>query len=373
MKTVCWITPDCFVDADWSIVPLVLQKYKIHWIVEFEQKNNRYSEKDFDKLLKKYNNLTIVFLYFHVEHGYHSPLNILDELRIKKIIKRVKPDVIYSNMSINAIWKIPLIWSLPYKKTIFSAHQGKVHAGMDHHWLYEIIRRCTYKHVRYINMFSKSQAALMHEMYPKPKIFESPLPLKDFDEPTNQRPNDGIVRFTSFGRLVHVKRVDLLIKAACNIYEKGYKNIKIIIKGGCSDWKFYQDLIKYPEIFETDIRLIDNEEIPNIFNGTHYFVQSYSVVSQSGPMKIGFRYNVPLITSDLPGFTDEMVEGVTGFIFKSESVENLEETMIKAIKVVENDQYQDLLDKMKSHVDKIYSTEKVLEFYSSMFESIMSK
>lgn len=372
MKKIVWISPDCFVDVDLPVIPLLCKQYYIHWIIQFDSTGNRYKESDFEDVLKKTPNLTIEFLYFGINKRYRNPLNTFDHWRIKKIIDNQHPDLIYSNMSLWQPWQLPLVWALPYKKTIFTAHQGRIHAGMNKLWLNKLIRDATYRNFKYIHMFSKSQATYMRESYRKPKIFQATLPIKDFGVPTSTRPDCDVVRFTSFGRLVPVKRIDLLIDAACNIYERGYKNIKVVIKGDCSNWNHYLHLIRYPEIFETDIRMIDNCEIPNLFNKTHFFVQPYSAVSQSGPMKIGFRYNVPLITSNLPGFTDEMIEDTTGYIFESENVKSLEDTMIKAIETCNNDGYETLRDRMKKHINNLYSDDAIIRIYSDMFEEVIN-
>ena len=367
-KKIVWITPDCFVDVDMPIIPLLAKKYAIHWVIEFAYCNNRFKEPDFTKF-KNIDGITIEFIHYH--RG-RNPLNFLDQFRLFIILRRESPDLIYSNKSLNKYRKIISFSFFDLKKTILTAHQGKPHSGMANHKKLNIIRRLTYGRAKYINMFSKSQADLMHECFPKAKIYQFTLSIKDFGIPTNSRPSDDVVRFTSFGRLVHVKRIDLLMDAACNIYDRGYKNIRIVIAGACNDWEVYKSHMRYPEIFETDIRMIDNSEIPNLFNSSHYFVQPYSVVSQSGPMKIGFRYNIPLITSNLPGFVDEMVEGTTGYIFESENVLSLENTMIKAIEAVGNGEYEAMRERMKLYVETNYSESAIIGQYSQMFNEVIN-
>ncbi|WP_276962581.1 glycosyltransferase family 4 protein [Bacteroides graminisolvens] len=294
---------------------------------------------------------------------------------VNRIIWREKPDLVYSNMIASSPWQIPMFLLLPKNKTINTAHQGRVHEGMGHYKYYNFLRDILYKRIKSVNMFSKSQVAYFRERYPKSKIYQFPLGLKDFGEATKSKQEDGYVHFLSFGSINYVKHIDLLIDAACNIYEQGYKNFKVKIAGMCSDWNStYVPHIKYPEIFENDIRMIDNNEIANIFKEADFFIQPYRVISQSGPFKIAMNYNTPLITSDLPGFTDEMEDGITGFIFKTNDVKSLEQVLIKAIDIKNSKkEYCALTNRMKGYVEKVYSKDALVRKYTNMFNDVIDK
>ena len=127
--------------------------------------------------------------------------------------------------------------------------------------------------------------------------------------------------------------------------------------------------IKYPEIFELDIRKIENEEIPNLFNGAHYLVQPYRVVSQSGPTKVAFRYNLPILCSNLPGFTDEVIEGVNGYYFEKGNTKDLADKMRMLIKSHTNN-YQKLLESQKKYTEETYSEKILVGQYINMFNEI---
>ena len=54
---------------------------------------------------------------------------------------------------------------LPKRHYIQTAHQGEVHIGMGHKRLLNILRRLVYSRVKYVNMFSKSQAELFQNIF----------------------------------------------------------------------------------------------------------------------------------------------------------------------------------------------------------------
>ena len=97
-------------------------------------------------------------------------------------------------------------------------------------------------------------------------------------------------------------------------------------------------------------------------------VLPYKVVSQSGPLKIAFNYNIPVIVSDQPGFTDEVEEGVNGFIFKTGDVKSLELVLKKAIDNHEN--YDNFRNKMKSYTQNNYSINVIGDKYHEMFDEV---
>lgn len=115
------------------------------------------------------------------------------------------------------------------------------------------------------------------------------------------------------------------------MWEEYPEKFVIRIAGKGRLWNTCKYLIRHPEAFELDIRRIPDEEIPNLFATSHYIVFPYKAVTQSGPLRIAYGYDIPVIASDLEGFKESVEENVTGVLFKSENVESLVEVMRRAI------------------------------------------
>lgn len=365
MKKIVWITPDWFADCDIDIISSLVDSFEIHWVLLFPQRP-RFKESDFE-MLRNRRNLLISFI--NSSKKFRNPLKTFDYLKISRIVRKEKPNLIYLNMGIDTPFMIPFLYTLPPEKTIVTAHQGRVHEGMGHSEYIKWLRNIYYERFKNVNMFSKSQAELFHNEHPNSKIFQFLLGLKYYGEPTNKRPDLGDVRFLSFGTINYAKNIDLLIDAACLLYDRGIRGFKVSINGECKDWSWYQKKIKYPEVFDNQIRLINNNEIPNLFNGSHYLVQPYRVVSQSGPTKIAFRYNVPVLTSNLPGFTDEVVEGVNGYSFETGNIVDLADKMQMLIESHKNN-YSLLLQKEKAYTEEHYSLKVLAKQYIDMFNNV---
>ena len=365
---IMWITADWFVDHDFLLVSQIANVVDIHWIILFPLFNQRFKESDFDIIKERNKRLRITFCY--IKYRQRNPMNIRDYSLINKIQELENPDVIYIDIGVDNPWSLPMYVRLPQKKTIVVLHQGVPHEGMKYRRISNVVRKIIFNRLKFVKMFSKHQALIFQKNFPHNIVFYSPLPLIGFGVATNKRPIGAPVRFLSFGTLNYAKNIDLLIDAACLLYERGVKDFRISINGACKDWSWYQRRIKYPEIFELDIRMIDNDEIPNLFNGAHYLVQPYRVVSQSGPTKIAYNYNLPVIVSNLPGFMDELEEGVNGFSFECGNVESLADRMQQLIESHATD-YVPLLERMKEYTEAHYAEDALIERYKNMMEEVI--
>ena len=367
-KTIVWVSPDSFLDTDlnYEVMSGILREYNIHWIVLFDKKGNRYKESDFDRLRSENDNLTVEFLYS--KHRKRYPQNIFYYLKIRKIINKVNPDLIYFNLVPSSPWILPVYFWLPKDKTIVTAHDGRVTASMAFASLIKFGFYKAFESVKHVNMFSRYQAGFFNENFPGKDVTVIPLALKDFGRPTVSKRTDCI-GFVYFGTVHFEKNLELLVEAANQLYEEGVRGFKVSINGVWRvEWK-PEDKIRHPEIFELNIGSVPNEDIPNLFTYNHYAVYPYKNMSQSGAIKCAFNYHTPVIVSDLPGFTDEVEEGVEGFSFKSEDVDDLKRVMRECIHL-KYDEYNVLVKKMTNDVENKYSIDSIVNQYVSMFEKL---
>lgn len=359
LNRICWVTPDYFIDCDISLIPqLCNHGYYIDWIVTGPNNKPRYT---FD-VLPKHKNLSIERIEWH-GRLYH-PRNIVFFIKLFREILSKSTDMYYVNYAPEG-WFMLFYWMLPFKRSIVTAHQGRVHEAFRFPLVAKTCRWLYYRKAKYVNMFSDYQAKLFQNSYKPKHLFVIPLMLKDFGEPKKQR-NLEECRFLSFGTISFNKNVELLIDAAELLYNRGYTQFRVSINGVCANWADYQKHIIHPEIFELSIRQIDNEEISDLFNSSTFFVQPYRILTQSGPTKIAFRYNLPIIASDKPTFVDEVKEDIAGFIFKSEDVDSLASVMACCINM-KQEEYKKLCTRMREYVEKSYSDNVVVGKYLQMF------
>ena len=368
----CWVTSDYMVDSDLKLdfIRIINRSFSIHWIIVFPNRGQRYSEIEFYKIQSELEDIRIDFFYEKFRH--RDPRLLGDYCRLRTLILSDCPDVIYLNHSVGEPFTTPFYLQMPRDKTIIAAHQGTVHSGMKRKLITSVFRHLVYGHIKNVNMFSASQKQLFENHYKRSTVFLNRMGLKEFGVPRISRDlRSDKVHFLSFGIINSAKNIELLIDAAESLYESGENRFRVSICGACEQWRFYENRIRHHELFETDIRRIPNESIPDLFTKAHFLVQPYRAVSQSGPLKIAYSYNTPVIVSDLPGFVDEVEDGISGFIFKSDNVDSLKHAMKRAIDCYFDD-YSSLLLSQADFVRSNYSTQSLAQSYVEMFFSVMN-
>ena len=221
-----------------------------------------------------------------------------------------------------------------------------------------------------LQYFSKDQADAFRGIDLEKK-FIIPLALNDYGKADSIASSEQVV-FTAFGNIIESKNIPLLIEAGNRLWEKYKGRFKIRIVGQGKYWQECSHFIKEPQAFELDIRRISDREIPDLFVSSHYMVFPYKAVTQSGPLRIAYGYNIPVITSNLSGFKECMEENVTGFIFKSEDIESLVNIMATAINqhpII----YRKIKESQKIFIENNLSTDSILQQYVNMLDKILMK
>ncbi len=70
-----------------------------------------------------------------------------------------------------------------------------------------------------------------------------------------------------------------------------------------------------------------NTDIPDLVSACHYVVLPYQDGAQSAVLPLAYRYNKPVIVSNIEAFKGVVVDGSTGFVFESLSHESLTAVM----------------------------------------------
>jgi glycosyltransferase involved in cell wall biosynthesis len=158
-----------------------------------------------------------------------------------------------------------------------------------------------------------------------------------------------------FGQIKEVKGLEILLKALKIAVAKN-KKILLTIAGKPSktNFKKYTELIH--ELFLEDnvtavLRYIDDSEIEELYKNSDLIVLPYKMISQSGVLLLSMSYGLPVLTSDLPAFTEIISDNNTGFIFESENSESLAN---KLIEIYDN---RDLLYKVSLNSNKLIHQE----------------
>lgn len=367
MKKICWVTSEWFADVDIPIIPELLDNYKIHWIIVLYP-NGRYKDSYFDKF-QYFKNLEIEFI--KVKHRARHPRTMIDYFQIFLSLMKVGADINYIDMTPGSPYMILPYFLMPSNKTIFAAHDGSIKSIMGPltKWSFKLGYGI---HSRFVHMFSETQAIEFNTNYPGKIVTVIPLMPKYYGEASNHEKNN-VVSFLSFGTMHEEKNVGLLIRAAEELYNEGITNFRVSICGQApANWdELYGDLIVHHDLFNLQLRMIENEEIPNLFSTHSFAVYPYKIMSQSGALKVAYAYNIPVITSNLPAFREEVCDGVNGYLFESNNIDSLKNVLRRCISMTP-DQYSSLVNSTKDYINTNYSAKAIKNMYIEMFEKILN-
>lgn len=355
---ICWITPDYFLAVDNVIVPQLNKYYDIDWILV----NTCNTERKSDGLLldsfkpKEHN----------LRYRQKDPRVIQQFLTLIKEIRKSNSDLIYISFH-GMPYFFPLYFLLSSaRNVIYGAHNVSTPKGATHEHLMRLYNEYVYSRIDNYHVFSKSQLNVINRLLPDKNAYYAPLTLPDYGT-SDIIPPDGIIRFLFFGYVREYKRLDLLIKAFQDVYNSGIHNIELHIAGHCENWEYYESLITLKSVIKSKIHLIPNKEIPDLISSCHYMVLPYQDIAQSAVLTLAYQYNKPTIVSDIEPFKEFIVDGITGYVFKSLSQDSLA-SVIKNTILNHDACYASMKLNITELVKKEYSTVQILSKYIAFLD-----
>lgn len=363
MKKITWITAGYMLQVDLPILAKLKQFFDIFWVV-FASENSD-ARKTATEYAQKHD---VNVMFFDLNKRWFDPRGYWGYKKIFKEISTYDSDIFYLNMVAfpYALWAIKK--TLPFDKVVMAMHHGKIHKGMRLPRLYKFYLKHLCNLPYRFQYFSNSQAQFFSGKDVSRKCV-IPLALNDYGC-SEKKPDEMVVQFLSFGHIIDTKNIQLLINAACKLREITDKRFKVKIVGNCRLWNsLYKPLIKYPEIFDLDIRNVPDKLIPELFSTSHYLVLPYKSVTQSGPLRIAYGYNTPVIVSDLDGFKESVEDDVTGIFFKSEDLDSLVSVMERVLNGG-MDYYEKLKERQLAYIQSHFSVDSIVSQYCDMFDGV---
>lgn len=363
MKKIFWLTGSSFFDVDERIVPVLNKEYDIFWFI-LRQKESFFTKEDISNYMVQTKVKGIVVDWPKLR----SVQSLYMYYKLAKRIKQERFDLMYINF-LGLPYMFPLfhLLSVDKRKLIYACHDFVDHMNIKSRGFISKYKMFIFRHFNHIQLFSKTQQMLFSEIYAN-NTFYAPLSLKGFGKPTTNKKIESLV-FLFFGKIQQRKGVEYLVKAG-NIVNKKYKGkFTIRICGACDEWEYYQNMIEDRSCFELEIRRIENDEIPNIFNCADYLVLPYKDVTQSGPLFISYYYELPVIASNHAGFKEYIEHGKNGFLFENENSNDLACIMERIIEGRYD--YPVVKTNLHTFIEKNISLDSIIHKYKESFDKIM--
>lgn len=362
IKRIIWITGDYFVDVDISIVPYLREYYglKIDWyIIKGKDSKIEMPKAGFTKI-------------YELRYKGSDPRIISDYKGIFDDIDLCNSDLIYSDY-------VGVPYYYPYLHLYTGKKQPIVHAAHNvipyKVWPFSLI--CYVKYVcRYNNhfhLFSSFTADYFRKRYTNKSIFYAPMTLKGYGKisTNNYCFNPQKVNLLFFGNVIDNKRLDLLIDAIKDLPVDYKKKVQLYICGKCDNSQKYLNLINGDKTITTYFQHIKDNEVAELFTKSSFLILPYEAVAQSGPHMVAYYYNLPVIATDIDGFTERVEDEKNGFLFKVNDKKSLMSTIIKATEL-SNEAYCLMKSNLSNYSEKNFSLEKLSIQYVEYFKSVIN-
>lgn len=159
-------------------------------------------------------------------------------------------------------------------------------------------------------------------------------PVEDARRDLGIEPSAKVVLF--FGQIKDVKGLDLLIESFPAV-ASAVPNVVLLIAG--RPWK--TDFSRYDALIDKlnlrpqcrlHIGFIPDDQVARYYAVADVVALPYRRIYQSGVLMMAMTYGRPVVVSDLPGMTEIVSDGVNGYVFRSESRDDLAAALIRALR-----------------------------------------
>lgn len=356
-KRIVWITADYFIDVDILLVPYIQENYS-DWQVDWY-------------VLKTANNIPLpedkVTKIFPVKYRGKDPRIILSYMKAFREMRLKDADLIYSDF-VGVPYYFPLLHNLYKKKiVVHAAHNVKPYDV----WPNALIQYVKYvfTHNKHFQIFSKEQLNYAEKTYKGNDYFYCPMTIKSYGEvrTNNYDVNTDKLNLLFFGNVIDNKRLDLLIETIKELPQNVKDKLHLTIAGNNKNKEKYNALIGNEKCISAFFKRIDDEEVPELFVKHDFLMLTYEAVAQSGPHMIAYNYNLPVIASDISGFSERVEDGDNGLLFKVNDKQSLKDAILRAVNMNQNE-YTSMKANLYLYTQKNHSVESAAKRYMEYFQ-----
>lgn len=361
---VAWITPTSFLDTDIYVIPLLCEYYSIDWYI-LKKENEKI---DYETAIKELSD-SINIKLIDVGKRNRSLGGLKKYISFLNRVSRHEYDLVYTAVS-NYPYYIPsLALTQKRQNVIVGIHNVTVLKGGVRPQFEKLYNSFAVKTFQTFQTYSQSQYEVLKKIAPQKALYYIPFLPKDYGKASFVR-RDNRVTFLNFGHIREYKRIDILIQAAELAYKKTGIKFKVIIAGACADWEKYEALIIHKELFDIRIGRVDNNEIPNLFEESDYFVAPYQDIAQSGALMVAINYEKPILASRLKAFEECVIDGKTGMLFNPSDTEDLAKTLTYVL-LHHDEIYCGMRETIRVYRNERFSESIIVNAYREMFDDVI--
>lgn len=299
---------------------------------------------------------------FVKRHSFKNLFSIFKEYGFISRLKKEKADLYWFNRA--SLYQTLFIKML-IKYHLINIHDVNLHPEeKDYHGI--MSQKMIFRLLKNIAVMSRTQSDIFEKRF-KRKPFLLQLPIIDYYKsisPPAVVAKGAKVKFFFFGSVMPYKGIEKLIEASA-LLEKKTQDFEVNIFGKLNYNKDgLTQKINSVKSITLHNRFIDYKEVSGVFASNDVLIIPYIQVSQCGPLLIAYSQNVPVITSDLPGFAEYVDDGKSGLLFDgtAESLAEKMEMLINNRKTI-----SDMSSYIQTDMHKKFSMASLAKDYVSVF------
>ncbi len=180
--------------------------------------------------------------------------------------------------------------------------------------------------------------------------------------------SDAVFTFMTFGGIQTVKRVDLLVRAAFVLRQRGLKNFKLLITSGVGTRDMLLDF--FADCIPEWIELVEQtENISALFARSSCYVSTSLRETQSTAVAEATLMGLPVIQSDIPG-TYWNAGNSSTLLFRTCDVQDLADKMMHMLRVARTPEWKERIEQTRRHNMQLLSidrwTEEMIRLYRKL-------
>lgn len=363
-KTLVYLNHDCFTDTDCTVLHYLAKSFYVVWYYIYKpqekmrmprQKAQDYADRGGIELRLRETTLRLRDLrqiFF-----YNGIINEINEIH---------PDLVF-HCDTSPYFTVLMKVRCSCRNVVFGIHDAKPHSykftisrllesvGMP-------LARKTYK--RFVT-FSQNQHDLLLTAF---GIHSTMLGMscKDLGKPSlSASPITEGVKILFFGSINLYKGLDLLIKAMEKLRSEGITNLSLTIAGKGDYWKECEKMIVTKEMYNLNVRFIENCEIPDLMSSHHFLALPYRDATQSGPLAIAIAYELPIIAPRFGCFV-ETHNDKSAIIYDQGDIKSA----LCRVAALTQEQYAAMKSECKA-VKEMFSEERIAQNYINYFNRVI--
>jgi D-inositol-3-phosphate glycosyltransferase len=283
-----------------------------------------------------------------------------------------------------------LYYKLLSKRVVFTAHN--VNAGkrdQNDSWLNRISLKVQYSLCDHVFVHSDGMKSEMTSEFriPENKISVVPFGINNTVPNTSLSSaeakrqlgisNDDKVLFF-FGNIAPYKGLEYLIAAFSELLTKD-RNYRLLVvgksKGPESYWNQIRRATESSGIGDrviTKIEYIPDKETELYFKAADVLILPYTHVFQSGVLFLGYSFGLPAVAANVGSLKEEIIEGETGFVFKSRDSSDLARNIQNYFNSELFRNLETRRMEIKAYANERYSWDKVAAVTMSVYSRLLS-